>query len=53
VKGLELVAALGERHAAVGEHAVHVEHEQADALRARPHVTGGVTVLHDRGLYHT
>src|SRR5262249_25280380 len=40
VKGLQLVAALGEHHPAIGEDAVHVHHEQAHAPRARRHVAG-------------
>src|SRR5207253_2184614 len=38
VEGLELVAVLGQHHAAVGEDAVHVEYQQAHATRARSRV---------------
>ena len=38
VERLQLVAVLVEEHAAVGQHAVHVEHEEAHAPRPRPYV---------------
>ena len=55
MEGLELVASLGEDHAAIREHAVDIEDEQTDAPRPRSRVsatqqvaTASGRILHDQ-----